>query len=741
MAFSFENPSVHRLGRRTRTIIGGASSVALLVGGVAVLPAKAGTTTVSSAATEDSYVMSSKPTLVSGNSPALKVGRAKPIIHSYVKFNPTVPGTVSKATLRLHAASNSAGGIGVSSTSTAWSESTLNWNNRPAIGTTVSSSNALVAGTWTTVDVTALVKGSGAMAFAITTPGSNRITLSSSETSFAPQLIVEAVSSTTTTTAAPGTTTTTAQPTPTTTGPTTTIPPTSPTTTPPTSGCNTQESTSCTAGNSSGGVFRETFNGGATGPASVVNKLNRFFAFPFLARPGLKMATMDAQHGSDCAAPPATHSISSLDSTIFLCRDHLMTAIECCVEIEADAVVTLQPNHMVDLTKGEASVKVDVSTLSPSGGDWWEIWISPFEDHLAAPTDHWFHQAGAPRNALQFNVSDMSPESKLFGWSLFKDFTKVDGAGMRDPGGNPGKNIRQLVSFSNTRRDTYEIRLTKTHVQMLVRNSADGLMTLVDEFDVPGGFPADQAVVQVMQSNYRPRGNGGMPTAEVTSAATWHWDNLEISPAVPYTIINANEMAARQVSSESPNQRVTFKAPAPADARLRFRAWEFNNQPRVSFDNGATWQVATPVRPHNDPPNVGMGGTPDVLTYSLPIPAGTTAALVNGHGPCFDGTCEDALWSWNMDGFHIVSRAASAGTAAAEPTSVNASYTLQEDGGAAEPTLVKASYALQGDEGAAAAPSTETSAASEAGRSFTVLGCVVPDPRQAVLRKTSALLA
>ena len=40
-----------------------------------------------------------------------------------------------------------------------------------------------------------------------------------------------------------------------------------------------------------------------------------------------ELEDMSADHGHDCAGPPAKHSISSYDDAVFLCRDHVMTSI------------------------------------------------------------------------------------------------------------------------------------------------------------------------------------------------------------------------------------------------------------------------------------------------------------------------------------------------------------------------------------------------------------------------------
>src|SRR5436190_17363098 len=33
---------------------------------------------------------------------------------------------------------------------------------------------------------------------------------------------------------------------------------------------------------------------------------------------------IEAQHGSDCAAPPATHHVTNIEDMVFICKGHIM---------------------------------------------------------------------------------------------------------------------------------------------------------------------------------------------------------------------------------------------------------------------------------------------------------------------------------------------------------------------------------------------------------------------------------
>jgi hypothetical protein len=73
-----------------------------------------------------------------------------------------------------------------------WTESTINYNNAPPIGSSAGSSGAFSGGVWTTVDITSLVTGNGTLNIALTTSSSTAVSLASREAGAnAPLLIVD----------------------------------------------------------------------------------------------------------------------------------------------------------------------------------------------------------------------------------------------------------------------------------------------------------------------------------------------------------------------------------------------------------------------------------------------------------------------------------------------------------------------------------------------------------------------
>ena len=140
----------------------------------------------------DSYVDSSLPTKNYGTSTAIRVD-GSPMVRTYLTFTLTgVSGTVTNATLRVFANSAQSVGYDVYSVSdTSWTEAGLTWNNAPTLAATkTGSSGAVAAGTWTTVNVTALVSGNGTISVALVTTSTTALSMSSKEGANAPQLVV-----------------------------------------------------------------------------------------------------------------------------------------------------------------------------------------------------------------------------------------------------------------------------------------------------------------------------------------------------------------------------------------------------------------------------------------------------------------------------------------------------------------------------------------------------------------------
>jgi phosphatidylinositol-3-phosphatase len=197
-----------RLPLRPRVILV-LGCLAALVGMLVSIPgARATSATSRFSPSADAYVSQAKPTSNFGTATTLRTDASPKLERSYLRFDVTqLPGSVTKATLRLYADNRDRSGYTVRSVaSTDWSEDGITYANAPQPDAVVAASSAVARGSWTSVDVTGLVHGDGAVSLALIASGSSAGVYASRETATtSPQLIVETV-----TTAAADTTTTTA---------------------------------------------------------------------------------------------------------------------------------------------------------------------------------------------------------------------------------------------------------------------------------------------------------------------------------------------------------------------------------------------------------------------------------------------------------------------------------------------------------------------------------------------------
>lgn len=117
---------------------------------------------------------------------------------SYLLFDLTdLPGVVTAATLTLHAQSDSHadgdGGTVYAVADTSWSEDSLSWANRPALGAALDSFGAVAADDTVSVDVTDGTVAGSFVAFAIGNGGSNGAHFWSKEGTATPSLRVTVV--------------------------------------------------------------------------------------------------------------------------------------------------------------------------------------------------------------------------------------------------------------------------------------------------------------------------------------------------------------------------------------------------------------------------------------------------------------------------------------------------------------------------------------------------------------------
>ncbi|GAB4425084.1 MAG: hypothetical protein OHK0015_04770 [Chloroflexi bacterium OHK40] len=305
---------------------------------------------------------------------------------------------------------------------------------------------------------------------------------------------------------------------------------------------------------------------------------------------------LQAAHGADCAGPPASHPISRHEETVFICRNHVMTAIS----ESGYGAIYLTPNQIVDFTQGEAVIRWDMSTLRTSSRDWVDVWITPYADNLQHPLTDWLPDlTGEPRNAIQVRLDF---NTNVFIGHVIKDFQSTELPRLTWQG------YEQVLVPDPARRDTFEIRISRTGLK--VGMPAYNFWWVDTSFADLGW---SSGVVQFGHHSYAPT------KCDNCSPTTWHWDNVSISPAKPFTIIRAD----RRYADRNASGAVTFASPAPANAHLRFSGIGPNIQ--VSFDGGQRWQAAQIQ-------NQELLKDEHFRSYWTPIPEGTRQVLFRGDG-------------------------------------------------------------------------------------------------------------
>jgi hypothetical protein len=347
------------------------------------------------------------------------------------------------------------------------------------------------------------------------------------------------------------------------------------------------------------GTFLETFNGAPAAPTRFASA-NWDISVHSREHHGETMDAMHAQHGADCSAPPATHAISRFDQAVFQCRDHVMTAMNA----GGYGEIVLTPNRLVDFSKGEAVISVDVSTLVTSRRDWWDIWITPFNENIQLPCEvSCADLQGPPRRAVHVYMTETFSGTTGFRAEIHNNFTSTEVPGDFSTG------YEAVLKPDAARRDKFELRISRTHIKFGMPGYG---LTWVNAPISNLGW--DVGVVQFAHHSYTPEKDEAIANPH---ANTWHWDNVSIKPARPFKMIRAQQRAVTSTA--------TFATASPANARLRFAAYGTSMQ--VSFNGGKTWTNATRQAQ-------SVNATDAFASYWTPMPAGVKSVQFRGQPGC-----------------------------------------------------------------------------------------------------------
>ena len=168
---------------------------------------------------------------------------------------------------------------------------------------------------------------------------------------------------------------------------------------------------------------------------------------------------------------------------------------------------------------------------------------------LALPIDSDVDLQGAPKNSVHIRM-DFGDYGVFLG-EIYRNF---QGAALPQKTSEP---YEQALMPSAKDRSTFELRISRSHVKF-------GMPTYnlwwIDTNIADLGW--SKGILQLGHHSYNPQKNCASSSL-VCLPNTWHWDNVNINPATPFTMIEADR---RYVLKGDPNQVVNFAAPAPASA-------------------------------------------------------------------------------------------------------------------------------------------------------------------------------
>jgi hypothetical protein len=218
-------------------------------------------------------------------------------------------------------------------------------------------------------------------------------------------------------------------------------------------------------------------------------------------------------------------------------------------------VIYLTPDRLLDFSGG-GTVSFDVSTERMSTRDWWDVFITPFNENLALPLLSDLSQGvdlqGAPRNTIHVSIDNLqgAPVLTVVRNGVEQKYTSPESVPAIDSG---------IAAGTNQSATRQSFKLSIGNGRMKFERLASATAAAVVYWDVAASVPFTSGIVQFGHHAYNPTKDGaGVP-------ATWHWDNLSLQPGVPFTMIKADRRYTQGGS-------VTFSSPAPANAFLRFSA-------------------------------------------------------------------------------------------------------------------------------------------------------------------------
>jgi hypothetical protein len=148
---------------------------------------------VTSNATNDAHMWGTSLIGPTAATMAVNVSQDK---RSFLKFSVSNPGAITTAVLNVKCITGGVANIGAyaGTGNTTWTQSTLAWNNQPALGALLSSKNmTFVAGTIYSFDVKPLITGNGTYSIILKGIAGNEVVFSTKEGTYIPNIVTDTV--------------------------------------------------------------------------------------------------------------------------------------------------------------------------------------------------------------------------------------------------------------------------------------------------------------------------------------------------------------------------------------------------------------------------------------------------------------------------------------------------------------------------------------------------------------------
>ena len=361
--------------------------------------------------------------------------------------------------------------------------------------------------------------------------------------------------------------------------------------------------------------------------------------------PGTTSPDYPAEHGADCSAPPATHQTGApIANHVYQCHDHFMTAIEG----EGYGVIYTTPPDMLDFSQG-GSVTFDVSTEDNNNRQWWDVSITPFLESQATAlmsTSSNGVDLQKPNNDSLVVTTDNGDNAPHLMTTVNGNITDyVTSANYHPQNEGISASVNQAMN-----RQTFKLTVTKTDIRFERLASATAPYLLFWDQPIPA-LGWTQGVVTIGTHSYDP-GKAG------SGRDTYHWDNVAISPAVPFYI-------GKIVEPWTQGGTIHAAQPAPANSYLRFEAIcrpvlngvagtkmtddghpeHFSSYLMPVAPGSQSWNVSFTQDSHYDGACLAQGfsvwspgGAPPILTPTPPATQTNTATNTPTPNPTLPGT-------------------------------------------------------------------------------------------------------